>query len=640
MTHLGFFVALFAIFAIVPHFILSGRGRRAYVAVDTFTTVLGIAALLVLERLAVEVAIRPLFAIALVAKLAIFGAVAAWAARDGECRWGKNRVAILAASIYFLLVPWVLQTPIDGDEPYYLLVTESVVEDLDFDLRNQYSTLESSPTGRPDLKPFLGDPVGPDGEQYSRYEPFLSLLLVPGFLVAKKLGAVLTIAIFGVLFVRSLVAFLDEEEVSVFSSVVTTMLVAFGPPVIFFAVRIWPEVPAAFLLTEALRGVRVRRFGRYAPALLLLSLLKLRFVLVAAPLLIVGMGRGAVRRALLLVAVAGAIPMAIVWLVSGSATNVHRLSDVLPPEPLSYLRGLSGLFVDGHAGLLFAAPALFLVVVMPWSRLSPAVRAGFLSAIPYVVLLLPRPEWHGGWAPPLRYLTVFAPLFAAAIAGAIDRWLRGVVVATAAAFTAIVVVHGIAWPWRLFRIADGENWIGAWLSKTHQSDFSRLFPSLIRPNDAAVAASIALLVLLLVIVLLKRREVRFGKSLPAAFAILLVCGFLVGLTPGRTVHFEDAHVRHEGGMLDPHQWTFARYLFAGGWRMRQGDRVTFIHEGGPATLVCRATVPTLLLVDGTELELPPSEQFVAVSVDLTSSGRHDIACLRGEVILDRVESDE
>ena len=52
-----------------------------------------------------------------------------------------------------------MRSVIDGDEPFYLLITESIVKDHDLDLANQYRDLAHSETGRPDLVPQLGDPT-------------------------------------------------------------------------------------------------------------------------------------------------------------------------------------------------------------------------------------------------------------------------------------------------------------------------------------------------------------------------------------------------------------------------------------------------------------------------------------------------
>src|SRR6266446_2505239 len=77
---------------------------------------------------------------------------------SGAVRWSANRAFVIAAIGYTVMIPLQLRTPIDGDEPYYLLMTESLVRDHDLDLSNQYREIAHSDTSRPDLAPQPGDP--------------------------------------------------------------------------------------------------------------------------------------------------------------------------------------------------------------------------------------------------------------------------------------------------------------------------------------------------------------------------------------------------------------------------------------------------------------------------------------------------
>ncbi|HEX7419343.1 MAG TPA: hypothetical protein VF505_05625, partial [Thermoanaerobaculia bacterium] len=67
-------------------------------------------------------------AVLFVAQLALFSLLLAIAS-PGEVRWSANRAAVIALLVYALMIPAMMRTPIDGDEPFYLLVTESIVHD-------------------------------------------------------------------------------------------------------------------------------------------------------------------------------------------------------------------------------------------------------------------------------------------------------------------------------------------------------------------------------------------------------------------------------------------------------------------------------------------------------------------------------
>ena len=487
----------------------------------------------------------------------------------------------------------MLQTPIDGDEPFYLLAAESIMHDRDFDLSNQYREPRSSVTGRTDLGPQPGDPVGSHGEVYTRHPPLLPLLIIPGLAIAGLPGAIAVIAIFGALLIRSTLNLMEDEGISRATQRIVFPFFAFGPPVLFYSTRIWPEVPAAFLFVEALRGVRDRRVQRWLPAVIALGLLKLRFALVGLPLVLIGMGRDrrsiwrrggssfrqVTLRSLLVVAVV-AVPMLVAWLIHGNPLNVHAARELLPWSPKLYLIGSFGLLVDGSSGLLFQAPFYLLGVfaIMRWRSMPESFRMGCMAALLYLFYLVPRSEWHGGWSPALRYVVIFTPVLALGAAVLLEergarRWLPPIAV-----WTIAIAVHGVVYPWRLFHIANGENVTGEMLSTLFASDFSRLFPSLIRLNSAAVVASIALVVALLLF-----RFVRIAIPAPlvaTTLTMLIAIGFTVGRQAGRIVEFEDIHVKHDGGALYPEVFTVARFRFRGGWIVRAGDSLSVMTPDG------------------------------------------------------------
>jgi hypothetical protein len=569
----------------------------------------------------------PAFVALCVAQLALFSLFLACAK---EVRWSANRAAIIALLVYALMIPAMLRAPIDGDEPFYLLITESIVHDRDLDLTNQYRDLARSATGRTDLRPQPGDPVGPHGEQYSRHEPFLPLLLVPGYLIARLAGAVATIALFGALLVRSTVRMFEDEGIDDATTRAVFPFLAFGPPIIFYAARIWPEVPAAFFFVEAIRGVRQRRAQRWVPAILALTLLKLRFVLVAILLMLRTTGR----RAIVIAAVAIVIPLLIVWLISGNIMNVHNWRELLPVQPRLYVIGLFGLILDGAAGILFQAPFYLLGVLAlaRWRETPGAFRLGIFASGLYIITLLPRSEWHGGWSPPLRYIVFLMPILALG-AAAIWQRVNGGVIALIALWTAGLVAHGAAFPWRLFHIANGENVVGEALSRIYESDFSRLFPSFIRPN-AAAWISIAVLIAMFGLVAMRIRvPAEIVISLGAA---AVAVAFIAGQQPGCIVELEDMHVVHKGGELYPPEYTVARFLYRGGWIVRPGDSLSFLARGGPARLEYSTAAPALIDVGGRVYHLDTSGR---ARVEIPRSRRVVLRCLSGRVNLDRLVSE-
>lgn len=551
-------------------------------------------------------------------------------AKAKDVKWSANRAAVIAALMYALLIPAMLRTPIDGDEPYYLLATESLIHDHDLDLANQYRNLAHSQTGRTDLGPQLGDPAGPHGERPSRHEPFLPLLMIPGYLLGGLRGAIATIALFGVLLVRSTVRMMEDEGIDDATIRAVFPFFAFAPPVLFYTARIWPEVPGAWFFVEGLRGVRQRRPKRWMPAILGLVLLKLRFLLAGAPLAALAFRR---KRVLWIVLVLVAIPAAIVFSISGSVTNVHHWRELLPYAPKNYLIGLCGLLVDGAAGIAFQAPfyLLGIAALLRWRRMPEGFRLGMIAAALYILYLLPRSEWHGGWSPPLRYIVFIMPVLALGAAAMWERVPAGLV-ALLALWTIGLAAHGVAFPWRLFHIANGENAVGEWLSLRTHIDYSRFFPSFIRINEAAWIGAVVLLALLLV---------RLRSELVAPLATIAVAALAVAASrPPKHIEFEDAHVEHRGGELYPPEYTVARFSYRGGWLLREGDALAVNAAKGAWIMQLRAPQGAAIDVAGRGYSLPATgDEYVKLRVEVPRDGRVVVRVVAGGVIIDRMDHD-
>ena len=631
----------------LPLVVFRRRTLVAYYAVDIATWLL---ALLLHLRFPEVDAYLACVAVAVI-KLATFSL---FLARGTDVRWSANRAALIAAIVYALTIPAMLRTPIDGDEPYYLLVTESIVHDHDLDLANQYRTIAHTASGRRDLGPQFGDPTGKHGEQYSRHEPFLALLMAPGYAIAGLPGAIAVIALFGALLVRSTVRWMEDEGVSDAAARAVFPFFAFASPVLFYATRIWPEVPAAFFYVESLRGLRNQRTQRWLPAMVALVLLKLRFVLLAIGLLAAHVipsvardlsGRGAKNASRsparpgpsltlgMTIGAVIAVPLLIAYLATGNAILAHSWRELIPAG--NYARGLAGLLADGMSGIAFQAPFYLvgLFAITRWRSSPRGFRAGILASLLYILYLAPRPEWFGGWAPPLRYIVFLTPVFALGAAVAWDRVSPGFITLIAA-WTIGLTIHGLARPFRLFHIANGENVIGEWLSSQYHADFSRLFPSFIRTNTAAWIG--ILVVIALIFLVIPKRKIDLAIPL---FALALGVGFRTALNPANHVEFEDAHVMHDRGKLYPDFYTMMRVAFRGGWVLEAPDEISFLANEGSWTLDYISGPGATIELGGRTYHAPATDRYASIKIAVPKSGRVTLRCVDGSINVDRMSHD-
>lgn len=506
---------------------------------------------------------------------------------------------LLPLVAYLALLPWsAFHHAPDGDEPWYLLLAHSLAWDLDADLADNYARGDSLRFMDRRIGPQPGDPVGPEGERYSRHSLLLPLLLAPFYLVAGRVGALAAMAALAAavawMTLRLAGRYWDRRPGEALAAYGT---LAFAPPLVIYVSQVWVEVPAALLATIALDRIfalesEERRGGRrdwlvLAGALALLPLLKLRFALIAAGL--VGVAwlrverarRGVLALVALLAAAGGAI------LVHNAVRYGHPLRHQrwaeltgLHQQPLpAYAKGATGLLFDCAFGLFAVAPiwCLLLPAALLLVR-SKARLAADLALVfaPYLLVLAPRGSWHGSWAPPFRYGLVILPLLAVALVPLLAQRrrpaARGALAGLALATLALTVVWIVLPNWS-FHFPDGSNRVIDHLAAGLGGDFVRLFPSFVRPRPATWLWPPAVALALCGLWWLPGRRRRRGALAGVALLLAAAAALPVAahrLVTGR-VELEDVWVRKRGGEIYPERWAPARERERGGWRIAPGD---------------------------------------------------------------------
>jgi hypothetical protein len=513
----------------------------------------------------------------------------------------------LPFAVYLAILPWSARhRQPDGDEPYYLLVTHSLAYDFDADLTDNYARQDWRHFLDRAIAPQPGDPVGPHGERYSRHNELLPLALVPAYRLGGKLGALATMASFTALLAwmmlrlaRHYVRGHPGEALAAYA------LTAFAPPLLLYSYQVWVEVPAAILATAALDRILSldgqRSWGRkewlgLGVPVLLLPLLKLRFILIAAPLLLMGWWHaGRPRRPVfilagLLGAVAGGM-LLYNQVVYSNPLKIHTWQEVDPHRysPASYLKGGFGLFFDAAFGAFGCAPIWLLL--LPAALLLAARRSRLLLhlaalSLPYLVIVAPRVEWYGGWSPPFRYALIALPLLGISLAPLLARRCERpgawALLAGLGALTLALTLVWVAVPGWTYNFADGRTYALDALGSRLGLDLARFFPSSIRPRTATwLWPLLSFPIVSLLWWLPPRRGPRGEPPGPAAalagIALLLGSAALLlsaaSRVPTRLVELEDAQVWKSGGHPHPDRWVVERTRYRGGWVLRVSEHL-------------------------------------------------------------------
>jgi hypothetical protein len=619
----------------------------------------------------------------------------------------------LPLTVYLSILPWsAAHHPPDGDEPYNLLVTHSLAFDGDTDLANNYAAGDWRRFMDRPIAPQPGDPRGPHGEVYSRHNALLPLALVPAYRLFGRIGAQATMAL-----MTAALAWLTLRLGRHYTagrpgeSLVAYAWVAFAPPLLLYSYQIWVEVPAALLAMMALdrilelspadpassRWQRRRSWLALGLPVLLLPLLKIRFILIAVPLVALAawrIGRRPEYRRQVLAL--GAVLLALVGgillynqRVYSNPLKIHSMEEIDPYRHtlMDYLGGGLGLFYDCAFGLFGSAPLWMLL--LPALALLLARRAAlpahlaFLT-LPYLLAVTPRGEWYGGWSPPFRYALIALPLLGLALAPLLaDRRRPGAraLVGGLGALTLVLAVLWVVMPGWTYNLADGRTHVLDHLSSRLGADLSRFFPSFTRSRAATwIWPPLSLALVIGAWWLPGRRRLQGLPGPPgstrtgaagagaeaalAGIALALAAAAALPLAaaraPTRVVELEDPQVIKLGGHLYPDRWVIERTRYRGGWVLRVNDQVHApVVAGGrrvrltlAAELIRNQPVPFAvdiaagdrLLAVWTpvreraweELSLGPFDWPPGAMLVLTAHGPHPPGALNGAV-LDRIE---
>ena len=197
--------------------------------------------------------------------------------------WVEGKELLLSAAALFLLLCVVYSFSVDiratrgasitGDEPFYLLTTQSLLADGDFDLANQYEARSyESFFDHPDELWRQSVPQ-PDGDLLSPHNPGLSFLVIPGFGLAGLAGAQIQLMVLGAATMALAFVLADRLTGRRLLCWFATLGVGLSAAAFIYSTEIYPEFPGALAMVLSLLVVTRQRTPGMADGLLLAALL-------------------------------------------------------------------------------------------------------------------------------------------------------------------------------------------------------------------------------------------------------------------------------------------------------------------------------------------------------------------------------
>ena len=468
-------------------------------------------------------------------------------------RAGPGKIYLVALLIFALAacLLYVNGVHLSGDEPHYLMITQSLVKDRDFDLKNnveQKTYFQFLPVEMP---PHLKQR---QDRYLSFHMPGLSLLLVPFYLLFDLLGGLvpsplffrLTAAVMSAFSALALFYFLKlqfpERKIGAY-----WLFFVITFPLLFHAVHLYPEIPAAGLLIGAYLLVFGPRKRYLAAGLCLAMILWLHVkyypaVLVFGLIVVVRLLRNRDLKRLFRFCVLPVASLLLLLLYSKTLYGTFSPGGIFPAAnyfaiPHEFrLRALVGYFFDQRDGLLFYAPLFFLTFFSFRKRIR---HQGVLLGVALSYLLAHAfTTVRGAHAPAGRPLIFVIWVLIALV---LNTWFYrreqggGYMARFLAGFSLFVLIWLLLFPQFVYQpvYAHSSQPSSSLLTflGSDSLDLSRLFPSYLNVEKPLRPANFAWLILVTLPILIyylapPRMHPSRNRQRAASFFVFL---FLVGL---------------------------------------------------------------------------------------------------------------
>ncbi len=406
---------------------------------------------------------------------------------------------LISFAVYAFLASGLVfpRHPLTGDEPHYLLITKSILDDGDINLYNNYANKDYLRFYPGELESHAKPGrLGPR-YQYSRHLPGLSVLLLPFYILGEKAGGLETFIFFVRMPILLLTALLGAAFFLFIFDLTRNRRVAlaawlvfgFTGPILFFSGLIYPEVPAALIILLVFKHFIFRKDDR--PSVILLSGLGLallpwfgtKYAILTMILYFLAMfsylkkpaaNLGKIIRLSILPLVSSALFLYFIWSCYGHINPVSVYTGVEMPSSVSMIRparptniltfasaGLS-VFFEQKAGIFVHAPIYFLAAAgffLLWKR-KKTTAVELLIVFGVYWLMGAAAFYLGGYSPPGRPLLpvtwILAAFISVALASPTGRF-AALVEGSLAGLSALIAGFALSSPELLYNLNVGPQ---------------------------------------------------------------------------------------------------------------------------------------------------------------------------------------
>lgn len=408
--------------------------------------------------------------------------------------WPAKRLAIrlsgAAMLVFCLSGHWIGQWNMTGDSPHYVLMAHSLAYDHDEDLSNNYKSgvwrrffdREDLPTQIPDQ---------PDGRHIPEHKPGLSILVLPGYVLAGASGVRWTLALVsagasGLIFLLCLNLGYTRRL-----ALLGWALFAFAAPWWTNAQMVMPEMLGGMLLLLILcvwQGMLPRGWVSFCAFVLVW--VSVRFYPLAGFVALVEVIQ---RRRLKLAWWWSPLAWSALSLGLGLYLNYLQFGHISPGKtyeqrhqsmaflvnPGMMLHYAWGLMIDQEYGWLPYTPVFALSFLGLWAFWLRDRAFFWFSLLPALVYIAPVTLFHEWWSSmaPNRYVVCLTPMFAIWALEVWRSWGSKLVFQALAAASITWALCLAIVPWFCWSKQNGENWPLRIVGMAVHRDLAQWFPS-------------------------------------------------------------------------------------------------------------------------------------------------------------------
>ena len=366
--------------------------------------------------------------------------------------------ALVAFSFWHVKKQWT-----QGDEPHYLIITQSLISDYDLELKNNYQNLDYFQHHAY----LIEDPhvtITEHGDWYSVHNLLLPLMLVPGYLIGGRLGAVLIISLFSLGLLLEIFIISRKLGASKKWSLILTATTLLSGTYLMWSTSIYPDIIFAYFYALVFRLLfleKISVLNYYLSGIIagISVFLHVKSIILFIPLFFSYLLFLYFNKTKLKNIIQNATALFLPWLIfilfliifnkhyfnswSLSAAYGSREGLFLFNPLINIMKALT----DQEQGLLINFPIVTLALIclpisirlIRYQKLKLILLIQILILIIYYLITMSYRDWYGGFAPAARYFCLLIPVFIPLLSLVMTK-LRSILIQVLFIFTTLVQI--------------------------------------------------------------------------------------------------------------------------------------------------------------------------------------------------------